>query len=858
MNDFQKQIWQNNYKAPQDNTIEDTFKRVAKAASLAETDEQSKQTTYEQFYKYMSEWKFLPGGRIIANAGVKSRGKATLYNCYVYNGYDFGIRDIDSIQGIYESLKKSAKVLASEGGLGINVTFMRPNGSYIRGTGVRTPGVLKFLELWDKSSEIITMGSDKNKSDKYSDIAKKKIRKGAQIAVLDINHAQVKDFIIAKQTPNRLTKFNLSILISDRFMEAVQKDSEWNLCFPDIEYAGYKNEWDGDLEGWIKKGKPITIYETLPARELWDLIMLSTYNRNEPGVLFYDTLNDLNPVSYCETILTTNPCGQIGMSSNVCNLGSLNLVNFWKDGQFDWDQFEQTVKVAVTFLDNVCDISFVPLTQYQQKIKDKRRIGLGVLGEGSLLMMMGMKFGSHQAIAFVQKLFKVKAETELITSAILGKLKGSFKDFNAEKYFSTRWWYQLPISYKLKRQIENIGCMRNSVHSTVPPTGNLAIFAGQVSNGIEPVFMKEYTRWMIVNEDERRVLTELHDLEIMDNNQNSMTNSLPNPQLGQWHETQLFKFAERGTEQILRGSIGGQTYQIDKNRGLIKSMDVKDYGWRYVLEHGLSQQGVVQIDQISVDDHINMLAASAKFINQNQSKTINIPEDYPYQDFKNVYMSAWKRNIKGITTYRAGTMTVVLQKKKDNEEYQSELEKMFKQNKDKVILQDVKIPHKSYALQYKVKDNNKKKWYFTISFADKHLQRPIALFIRTNNRQSNQVTDIVIQAMQSLLVKKGIKESLIVDQRQKYQGQSNMDKIGRSIGMALRHNVPVQDVVETLEKHSDGLSTLLFHIRRVLGQFIKDGTKVNLDKVCSECGANELVYQGGCSTCPNCGNSKCS
>lgn len=863
MNDFQVQIWKNNYKAPQDKTIQDTFLRVAAAVAKAEPDKETRELLATQFYKIMSQWKFIPGGRIIANAGSGNK-KATLYNCYVYHPYDFGIRDIDSMQGIFQTLKKSAKILASQGGLGVNLSFIRPNGSYIVGTGARTPGVVKFMELWDKASDVITMGSSKVINDKFTSKAKKKIRKGAMLAAMDISHPEIKDFIIAKQTSNRLTKFNLSVLVPDRFMKALDANQMWKLCFPDIEYANYKEQWDGDLQRWISQGKPIVVYEQIPARELWDLIMLSTYNRNQPGILFYDTINDYNPVSYCQRILTTNPCGQIGMPSNVCNLGSLNLPKFYEQGNFNWEEFQRVIKLGVCFLDDVADISFVPLSEYEQKIKQKRRIGLGVMGLGSLLMMMKLKFGSHEAIEFVDELFKFKAEVQLMTSAFLGKSKGSFTAFDREQYFTSRWWYELPISYKIKREIENIGQMRNSVHSTVPPTGNSSVFTGQVSNGIQPVFMKEYTRWVTMTDQQVEQLQHRHENYQMNKFtsgyqlQNHIYQKIPNPKLGQWYQTAIFKFADRGNEQILRGQIDGTTYQIDKNRGLIKPMQVIDYGWKYVKQNIQSSHydWCVTTNELTVEDHINMLATSAKYINQNQSKTINIVEDYSYQQFKNVYISAWRKKIKGVTSYRAGTMTVVLEQKKKLQEQQTQLEKLFKGNNGDIIFQDVKLPEKSYALQYKVKDKYKKKWYFTISFADKELTKPFAFFIRTNNRESNEVADLVIQSMQELLISLGIREELIADQRQKYKDQTNVDKIGRAIGMALRHNIPIVKIVETLNTYNDGLSTLMFHVKKILSGFIKDGTKVAGGN-CEICGSTELVYQSGCSTCNNCGSSKC-
>ncbi len=418
-------------------------------------------------------------------------------------------------------------------------------------------------------------------------------------------------------------------------------------------------------------------------------------------------------------------------------------------------------------------------------------------------------------------------------------IKINEKDFRQEQI--TQISLSQDYTYDIQVQDVHHYILQNGIISH-----NSSVFLGQVSNGIQPVFMQQYTRWVSMTNEQKQELGVRY----------------PEPQLGQWFETDIFKATLRGNQQILRGTIDGVTYQIDKGRGMIKPMKVMDYGYRKIKQLGLPQDGLVDINQLTVQDHINMLAASAKYINQNQSKTINIPQDYTYQQFKNVYMDAWKKKIKGVTTYRAGTMTAVLQdtkkvKTSTDQKETSQLEKLFKETKENVILSDVKIPSKSYALQYKVKDKNKKKWYFTVSCADKQLTRPFAIFIRTNHKQSNEVTDMVINSMQKLLIQAGIRKQLVKEQRNKYDGQSNIDKIGRSIGMALRHNISLIKIVQTLEEHNDGLSTLLFNIRKILSGFIVDGTKIS-GKVCQNCGAQTLVFQAGCSTCSTCGNSKCS
>ncbi len=1010
MNQVQREIWQNNYKSPEDQNIEDTFKRVAKVVSDVEQNLELRKNLFNQFFNMMNQMRFIPGGRTLANAGVQGRQKATLYNCFVYHPYDVGIKDIDSMEGIFQMLAKSSKILASQGGLGVNFTFIRPNGSFIRGTNARTPGVLKFMQLWDKSSQIITMGTTLQINDKFSKKTKKKIRKGALLSALDVSHSDIFQFIRAKQQPNKFTKFNFSVLIPNRFIKAVENDEDWKLGFPDIDYPGYKEEWDGDLQDWILKEKPFIVSKTIKAKQLWNEIILSTYNRNEPGVLFYDNLNYLNPGNYCQKIITTNPCiagdtliqvvnkenpisirqlaelgedfyvysmnpenlkmciklaraprktrqnvklveikfklkdsikctpdhefyifdnelcdmvykkakdlqqwdsipsfyhqklinsdlsneqnddnlvplylcidsvvnlqetqdvynvtvddthmyaiklansnrgifikncGQIGMSTGVCNLGTLNLTKFYKDGEFDYNNFYRTIKYAVFFLDNVNQLSYIPLKEYENQIKNKRRIGLGCTGLGSLLYMMGIKFGSAQAQQFVDKIFKFKAETQLTTSSLLGKFKGSFKLFDSKKYFNTIWWRTLSISKEVKKDIENLGTLRNMTHSMVAPCGNSSLFLGNVSNGIQPVFMKQYQRWITVSLDQSLKLKK-------------KGYKIPIVQNGDWYETRTFKFSKRGNQQILKGTIDSIQYQIDKNRGLAKKIIIRDYGYDFILKNNLSQQGIIEVPDLSVDDHINMLAITAKYINQSQSKTINVPKDYKYEDFKDIYLKAWNMGIKGVTTYRDGTMSAVLQKKSDAKKYQSQLQKLFHQNEG-VIFQDVKIPSTSYALHYKIKDKNKKKWYVTLSFVDKQNKRPFALFIKTNCRESTEITDKVVQSMDNLALQMGINQKFIFQQKQKSQGQTNVDKIGRAIGLCLRHNIPIVKIIERLQQHSDGISTLLFHIRRILGEFIKDGTKIQ-GKKCQNCGSQNLIYQSGCKSCLDCANSKC-
>ncbi len=775
-------------------------------------------------------------------------------NCFVHNPYDINYNDPDSVEGIYSMLKAQAHTLKSEGGYGMNFSWIRPAGMHVKGIGGRTPGVLTFMNLWNVSSAIITMGSDKILGPKFED-EKKKMRKGAQMGIIEIWHPEIEDFIDAKLVQGRLDKFNLSIGVTEGFMEAVERDGDWDLIYPVTTIPEYKTDWHGNLDAWLAKKLPVTVYKTVKAAYLWEKVMKATYTRNDPGVLFLDLANKLNPLAYNEKIATTNPCGEIAMSTGVCNLLSINLAkHIKKDGArwvFDYDSFKRAVATAVRFSDNINDISRVPLDEYKASMQDKRRIGIGVLALGSLHYILGIRFGSADSLELIDNIFKAKAETEIVASAELGKEKGSFKFFNHAEYFDTYWWKTLPISQEVKTYVESIGEMRNSHRSANAPRGNMSVYAEVVSGGIEPCFLKEYVRWSIVSEAAR---AELREKGLV----------IPDIHKGEWFETDTFKSSKRGTDDILKGTFEGVEYEIDRNRGLIKASSVTDYGWLFVKEHmpemieEWDARGVfATTDDLNVDDHLNTLKIIAKYTDMNSSKTVNLPGDYSYDDFQKLYTEAWKSGIKGITTYRAGTMTVVLEKKEEVQEQKEELENFFEGAGEHVILGDVELPEEYHSKGYIIRDNNRKKWYVNIAFADKALSKPFALFVNTNSTEGTEVTDHTISSLMELANTKGIREELIIDQSKKFHNQTNVTKIARTIGFLLRHNVQLIDIVNILDEGNYPLSSFTFHIKRLLKQFIKDGMKVTgKDSDCPKCGG-EMIFQEGCILCKDCSWSKC-
>lgn len=834
-NDLSKEIYETTYKYGDEKNYNDTIERLAQGACSIEVKEKQKEF-YEKFKFLLHDFKFTPGGRTIANLGIPDRNGTTLYNCFINVTTDIGIEDPDSIVGIYDMLLRQALTLKSEGGYGTNFSWIRPKGNFIYGIGVRTPGVLKFMELWDKSSEIITSGSE-TKTDGNKKGEKIKIRKGAQMAVLDIWHPEIEEYIIAKQTPGRLTKFNISIGITEGFIKAVQNDKDWDLIFPDTKHLKYKKEWKGDIEDWIERGYEVVIHKTIKAKELWNKILKSTYNRAEPGVIFLDLANKLNPIGYCEKIRSSNPCGEIPNSTGVCNLGSINLAKCIKfinnKPEFNFDLFLELVKLGIRFLDNINDISSTPLPEYKKAAVEKRRIGLGTFGLGSLHYILGIKFGGEESLQLIKKIYKLKAETEILYDAELGKEKGSFPLFDKNKYFNSFWWKNLRISHEIKDQVEKIGHMRNSHRSMNAPTGNTSVLCNNVSSGIEPVFMKEYVRWVIVPESERAELRKLGF---------EFCNFIN----GEWGESKHMKFAMRGDEQILKGSFNGKNYEIDKNRGLVRANNIEDYGWKLAKEiykeniEKMEKQGIFcTTNDLSVDDHLNTLSIISRYTDQACSKTVNIPNNYSFDNFNKIYLEAWNRGIKGITTYRDGTMTAVLEGK--NNELQ------IKEN------HAPKRPNKLKCdIHFSICD--KEQYYVIIG----KLNSPYEVFTGLNHYKGNHI--IPTNWKEGELIKESKGKYYLCNGECKIlltngHTDHNCDALTRLVSANLRHGVPLVFLVEQLLKNEGDMFVFSKVIARILKKYIKDGTKGSGN--CPECGSKDLIYKDGCISCL-CSWSKCS
>jgi ribonucleoside-diphosphate reductase alpha chain len=827
LDEFSREVWEQNYKDHSENDVDESFLRVARAIASVEKTPEKVDEWGAKFFDLLTDFKGTCGGRTYSNAGTEWKG-TTLLNCFVSPRSG---TDLDSLDKIIEDLRNQAFTLKSEGGWGQNFSWIRPRGSFIHGIGVESPGAVKYMELYDKASDIITSGSGKKSTNKK---AKGKIRKGAQMGIVDCWHPDVIEFITAKQQSGRLTKFNLSVNCTDEFMEKViTGDDHWDLVFPDTTFINYKEEWDGNIKNWKEKGYPVKVYQTVSVKWLWNLIMESTYNRAEPGVLFLDRANYYNPANYMETITATNPCGEQTLApGGVCCVGSMNLTQYVSFGEFDFQKFEKYISYMVRFLDNVNEYSGAPLPEYVYSMRNKRRIGLGIMGWGSLLFMLKIRFASKRANILRDQIMTTLAVCSYETSIDLAIEKGMFPLCQPDKHAEGVFVNSLGLTEEYMNKLRTTG-IRNSALLSCQPNGNTGIYANIVSGGLEPIFDPEYVRTVIVNNAPSDIIAQT-----------------PKWYEGEWFETDLFKFVKEGDEEILRGVYNGTTYKIDKNRGLLKEVECKDYSVRYLEALGewnpKDKSVVTALNGLTAEDHLNDLIGFTRYLDSAASKTINLPHDYSFEDFKDIYLNAFKSgHVKGVTTYRSGTMASVLSSKEtENNGYDEE-----------VILDSVKMPDSAEAT-LKVLRAEGRKWYMTIVWNETKT-RPFAIFVQTNHQEKTVTTHDAIDRLLELAESKGIPMEHVNSVKEKTLTDNNSRKITRVLSLLLRHGVSIKSVVNCLSKVDNVfVGSFLFQINKFLSSFIKDGEKVE-DELCSECGAKTIVYQEGCKVCATCGTSKC-
>ena len=786
-----QQIWDMKYRFKSadgeaiDKTIDDTFRRVGTALAQAEA---SPEDYADEFYEALRDFRFLPAGRIMSGAGTER--DVTLFNCFVMGDVP------DDMSGIFESLREAALTMQQGGGIGYDFSTLRPKGAAVKGVGADASGPLSFMDVWDAMCRtIMSAGS----------------RRGAMMAVMRCDHPDIESFIEAKQEPGRLRMFNLSVLVSDDFMQAVKEDATWELVF------------NG------------TVYNSLPARELWEKIMRATFAYAEPGVIFIDRINRLNPISYCETIHGTNPCGEQPLPPyGACLLGSVNLSRFVTDpftdqANLDVQELADIVTTAVRMMDNTIDISRFPLPEQEQEAKTKRRIGLGITGLADALIMCNARYGSAEAVRLSETWLKTIQRAAYLASTELAKEKGFFPLFDKSAYLASEALKN--IDEDIREAIEAHG-MRNALLTSVAPTGTISLFADNVSSGLEPVFSFAYTRYVMMPDGSRR------DEEVTD------------------YAYRLFR------------RLNGEDMPLPA---------------AFVDAQGLSPK-----------DHLVMQAAVQKFIDSSISKTINCPEDISFDEFKDIYVQAYDLGCKGCTTYRPNEVTGAVLETKTTKESRKKREAANDQAElpleapkkataganakpkdlgDSGILhyltQPLDRPEALAGATYKVQwPESDHALYITVNdVIQDGRRRPFEVFINSKNTE-HFAWSVALTRMISAVFRRGGDVSFVVEElKAVFDPRGGQWVKGRyvpsllaAIGEVLEEHMIAIGFMKTPGSLEEDNIAKPQVVNLTAGQDSPETPERAADNrfcQCPKCGQASLIHQEGCDTCTSCTYSKC-
>lgn len=465
-------------------TPEEMWDRLAAAMSSVEATPELQEEWRGKFREILDDWKLVPGGRIAAGAGASD--ELTLFNCYVIPSPK------DSRGGIMETLSEMTEIMARGGGVGINLSSLRPRRAIVRGVNGSSSGAVSWGGLFSYTTGLIEQGGS---------------RRGALMLMINDWHPDVGDFITVKQTMGQVTNANLSVCVSNDFMKAVKEDLDWELVFPDTTDPDYDELWDGDLDKWKKAGRSIIPYKTVKAREVWHTIIESAWKSAEPGVVFMEYYNQMSNSWYFNPIICTNPCGEQGLPGwGVCNLSAMNLSKFYDEANHDvaWDELATTTRYSVRFLDNVIDRTPYHFEENELNQKKERRVGLGTMGLAELMIKLNIRYGSPESLEFLDKLYGFIAREAYLASADIAEEKGSFQAFDAELYLQSGFMKNMAEVYPEVAEAVREKGARNVTVITQAPTGSTGTMVG-TSTGIEPYFAFKYFRQSRLGFDEQFV-----------------------------------------------------------------------------------------------------------------------------------------------------------------------------------------------------------------------------------------------------------------------------------------------------------------------------------------------------------------
>ena len=631
-------IWDAKYRltakdgAKIDDSIDETYQRVAKA--LANVEVESKREHYFKEFVWALRSGAIPAGRIMSNAGAQEHKPATsTINCTVSGTVG------DSMDNILNKVHEAGLTLKAGCGIGYEFSTLRPKGAYVTGAGAYTSGPLSFMDIYDKMCFTVSSAGG---------------RRGAQMGTFDVGHPDVMEFIRAKREDGRLRQFNLSLLVTDEFMQAVINEDDWKLAFPvtpkevedDKLDVSDKNqfvwrEWP-EAGNYVQNADGLVackVYKTLPARRVWDVIMASTYDFAEPGFVLIDKVNEMNNNWFCENIRATNPCGEQPLPPyGSCLLGSVNLTKFvekpfTKEARFDWESFRKVVKVFTRMLDNVVEINGLPLPQQRNEIQRKRRHGMGFLGLGSTITMLRMKYGEAAAVEFTEEVAKQLALAGWEEGLELAREKGPAPIMKENFEVTEEMLRKRPemradgyqvgdkvpgriLHARYSRYMQRVAAenpelvealaetgSRFTHHSSIAPTGTISLsLANNASNGIEPSFAHHYFRNVIRQGKKTKEKVDVFSFELL----------------------------------AYRAMIDEDA--LPAGPGVEAAHSLPDY--------------FITADEVTPTQHVDIQAAAQKWIDSSISKTANVPTDYPYGNFKDIYLYAYKQGLKGCTTFR--------------------------------------------------------------------------------------------------------------------------------------------------------------------------------------------------------------
>lgn len=782
-NPISEEIWRDRYQHTSEETLDDNIKRVAKFCANNEQEEQ-------EFYNIMDKGLFFPAGRPMANAYEDS--KMGLNNCFVNPSVE------DDLMEIFEAVKISAKVQQFSGGIGNDFSLLRPKGT-TTSRGAIASGVVSFMNVFNVATDTV----------------KSHNRRGANMGCLSIRHPDIYDFITAKANDTEALKyFNISVMVDDDFLHAVENDEEawlhWPVYDEKFNIITDENKWQ------IKK--------KIRAKELWDEIMLQAYNTGEPGVLFYNSMNRDNNTSYIETITATNPCGEYlagtvfghpedGKLGGACNLGSLFLHNyvlnpFTENAILDKNLLKKTIYTAIRFLDNIIDKNNYPLDMYKNYQKNFRTVGLGITGLGDMLIMLGMRYGSKKSLEYVDNLMDFISYWAYKASIALAKEKNPFPYFEADKFCEAGYLAKKAIKdnkwHTLKEEVRQYG-IRNARMVVIAPTGTISMtFGNNCSSGIEPVFSLEYDR---------------------------------------------------------RVHVGGQE---EEN---IKIIKFKDYAYDLAEQKGITidKNTLVTALELPVEDHVNMLKTVAYHSDSSISKTINIPEDYPFEETKKVYIDCWKNGVKGCTIFRPNPIRygILIDPNKKEENKQS---KEIEDNITNIVKYNTISPIEKEEIGTTYGANVKKITScgkLHINVARDREGNLVELYVSGSKGGICMANINAISRLVSLALRSGIKVDEIVDQLKGIDCRACMASKAKGFNL---DGISCPDIIGKVlqQEYKEGGSWLntseksktLEEISNELRNRPSRISYIKKDKKCPECG-EPITNNGGCVICLSCGWTKC-